>query len=202
MIPLDADVAEVLEEYVRVRGRRLTRMAYLLTGDRELAEDLVQNALASVMVSWRRVRDVNDLDAYLYRALVNARNRWWSRRWHGEIPTETLPDGPARADDGGRLEAYHDVLAHLRELPRRQRATIVLRYFEDLTEEQTARVLGCSVGTVKSQTSRALATLRAAMQADLEPEPPQAPPVRVVTPRPAPPRRIVSGGAAAVSRAR
>jgi RNA polymerase sigma-70 factor (sigma-E family) len=161
---LDPDVTATLEEYVRLRGPRLVRTAYLLTGDRQLAEDLVQNALASAMVSWRRLRDVTDLDAYLHTAVVNAQNRWWRRRWHGEIPTERLPEAAA-PDETAKLEGSHDLLEALRRLPARQREAVVLRYYEDLSEAQAARVLGCSVGTVKSQTSRGLAKLRLALEA-------------------------------------
>lgn len=159
---LDADVAESLAEYVRTRGQRLLRTAFVLTGDRQLAEDLVQNALASVMVSWRHLAEVADLDAYLYRCLVHASSRWWRRRWHGEVPSERLPEA-ATGDETPGWDRRADVLAALGRLPARQRATLVLRFYEDLTEARTAEVLGCSVGTVKSQTSRGLAALRQAL---------------------------------------
>ncbi len=147
---------------MRARGQRLVRTAYLLTGDRVLAEDLVQNALASALTSWRRLRDVADMDAYMHTALVNARSRWWSRRWHGEIPSYPLPDR-ATPDASDEVDGRRDVVAALRLLPPKQRAAVVLRYFQDLTEVQTAQVLGCSVGNVKSQTSRGLAKLRAVL---------------------------------------
>ena len=162
---MDRDVATALEDYVRARGQRLLRSAYLLTGDPQLAQDLVQNALASALVSWRRLRDVADLDAYLYTAIVHARSRWWRRRWHQKVPTERLPDVPA-PDEIARFDSRVDVLALLAELPTRQRQVVVLRYFDDLTEVQTAQVLGCSVGTVKSQNARALARMRAALGGD------------------------------------
>ncbi|WP_088289222.1 SigE family RNA polymerase sigma factor [Kineosporia sp. A_224] len=163
MVRLDSDVAEALDAYVRARGQRLLRTAYLLTGgDRLLAEDLVQNALASALVSWRRLRDVADMDAYMHTALVHARSRWWSRRWHGEVPSERLPD-VATPNETDQVDGTADIVAALRELPPRQRAAVVLRYFEDLTEVQTAAVLGCSVGTVKSQTARGLDKLRVAL---------------------------------------
>jgi RNA polymerase sigma-70 factor (sigma-E family) len=125
----------------------------------------VQNALASVLASWRRIPEVDDLDAYVYTALVNARHRWWSRRWHGEIPSEQLPE-VAIADETGRFDRHEDMLTVLGTLPTRQRQALVLRYFEDLTEAQTARILGCSVGTVKSQTARGLDKMRAALAAE------------------------------------
>jgi RNA polymerase sigma-70 factor (sigma-E family) len=162
--PLDAEVRQAFDAYIRARGHRLVRTAYLLTGDHQVAEDIVQNALASALTSWRRVKDVANLDAYLYAALVNARSRWWRRRWHGEIPAEILPEPPAH-HDGNRYEVYDQLLTVLRTLPERQRAAVVLRYYEDLTEAQTAELLGCTVGTVKSQTARGLAKLRAALAA-------------------------------------
>jgi RNA polymerase sigma-70 factor (sigma-E family) len=125
----------------------------------------VQNALASALASWRRVREVSNLDAYMYAALVNARSRWWRRRWHAEVPSEYVPEPPPGADEG-RYEQYDYLLGVLRELPERQRAAVVLRYYEDLTEAQTAELLGCTVGTVKSQTARGLATLRELLPAD------------------------------------
>jgi RNA polymerase sigma-70 factor (sigma-E family) len=140
----------------------------------------VQNALASALVSWRRLRDVADMDAYMYTALVHARSRWWRRRWHGEIPSAHLPES-ATVDETARLDRYDELIVALRELPARQREAVVLRYFEDLTEAQTAQLLRCSVGTVKSQTSRGLAKLRATLRAEPDPGTP---------PATAPPRRL------------
>jgi RNA polymerase sigma-70 factor (sigma-E family) len=162
---VDRDVAETLEEYVRVRGQRLVRTAYLLTGDREVAEDLVQNVFASALVSWRRLRSVNDMDAYMYTALIHARSRWWSRRWQREIPSEEIPDSPT-SDLTAEFDSHTDLLAALREIPTRQRQALVLRYFNDLTEAQTAQILDCAVGTVKSQTARGLEKLRATLGTD------------------------------------
>jgi RNA polymerase sigma-70 factor (sigma-E family) len=161
---LDRDVREAFDEYVRARGPRLVRTAYLFTGDRHVAEDVVQNALASMIVSWRRLRDVSNLDAYVYRSVVNAGRRWRRRRWTGEIPFEVLPEEEAE-DAPARFEGRTDMIAALRGLPPRQRAVLVLRYYADLSEAETAEILGCSVGTVKSQSSRGLATLRATLSA-------------------------------------
>ena len=160
---LDRDVRDAFEEYVRTRGTRLVRTAYLFTGDLHIAEDVVQNALASVIASWRRLRDVSNLDAYVYRSIVNAGHRWRRRRWNGEIPVPQLPE-PASEDGRDRVEDRTDVIAALRRLPPRQRAVLVLRYFADLTEHEAAAILGCSVGTVKSQSSRGLAVLRTILQ--------------------------------------
>jgi RNA polymerase sigma-70 factor (sigma-E family) len=160
---LDPDVRESFDEYVRTRGHRLVRTAYLLTGDRHIAEDVVQNALASMIVSWRRLREVANLDAYAYRSVVNAGRRWRRRRWNGEIPFAELPEQEPE-DRRDQFDDRTDMIAALRRLPARQRAVLVLRYYADLTEAETAMILGCSVGTVKSQCSRGLAVLRARLQ--------------------------------------
>ena len=93
------------------------------------------------------------------RILVNTYATWWRRRWNGEVATEELPETHA-GDGSGASDTGHDLWTAMERLPKRQRAVVVLRYFEDLTEAETARLLGCSVGTVKSQTSKALAKLR------------------------------------------
>lgn len=136
------------------RTRALLRTAYLLTGDHALAEDLVQTALAKAWFHWSRIRGDNP-EPYVRRILVTTYSSWWRRRWNGEIPTEDLPETPAPAG-ADRV----DLWAALSRLPRRQRAVVVLRYYEDLTEAETARLMGSSVGTVKSQAAKALAKLR------------------------------------------
>ena len=145
------------EAYVVARGDALHRTAYLLTHDHALAEDLVQTALAKAWPAWGRIR--TEPDAYVRKVIVNTFATWWRRRWNGERPTETLPD-VASADHGDAVATRAGLVDALALLPRRQRAVVVLRYFEDLTEAQTADVLGISIGTVKSQTSKALAQLR------------------------------------------
>ncbi|GAA0985932.1 SigE family RNA polymerase sigma factor [Nocardioides aquaticus] len=144
--------------FVAARSSRLLRTAYLLTHDHALAEDLLQTALTKAWGAWDRVE--GQQEAYVRRILVTTYATWWRRRWRGEHPTEHLPERPATRDATATVDAQHDLWQAMERLPRRQRATVVLRYFEDLTEAQTADVLGCSVGTVKSQTSKALATLR------------------------------------------
>jgi RNA polymerase sigma-70 factor (sigma-E family) len=141
------------DEFVAARSGALLRTAYLLTHDHALAEDLLQTALAKAWFSWRRVR--GEPEPYVRRILVNTYATWWRRRWNGEQPTETLPE---RAVEDATDPT--DLWTAMERLPRRMRAVIVLRFFEDLTEAQTADALGCSVGTVKSQTSKALAKLR------------------------------------------
>ncbi len=110
--------------------------------------------MAKAWFSWGRID--GEPEPYVRRILVNTYASWWGRRWHGEQPTEQLPDPGSDRDDGAGL----DLWAAVGRLPRRQRAVVVLRYFEDLSEADTARLLGCSVGTVKSQASKALAKLR------------------------------------------
>ena len=155
-----ATSAEEFAHFVVSRQRQLQRTAWLLTGDWAAAEDLVQNALAKTWRHWGRVRDAEDPDAYVRRIVVNSFANGWRRRWRGEEPTDHLPEQamPDVADDAAvRLS----VQAALRRLSRRQRAVVVLRYFDDLTESQTATVLGCAVGTVKSTTGKAFERLRA-----------------------------------------
>jgi RNA polymerase sigma-70 factor (sigma-E family) len=143
------------------RQPSLLRTAYLLTGDRHAAEDLVQTALAKLYLSWDKVRDRQLIDGYVRRILVNEHNSLWRRAWkRHEVLAPSLPDRAGRPDapDLGEAAALWDFV---RSLPRRQRSVVVLRFYEELSEAETATVLGVSVGTVKSQTSRALATLRA-----------------------------------------
>ncbi|WP_433179441.1 SigE family RNA polymerase sigma factor [Actinoallomurus sp. CA-150999] len=144
--------------YVEERSPRLVRTAYLLCHDWALAEDLVQTALAKVWRAWRRIG--TDPDPYVYKVLVNTHASWWRRRWRSEVPTETVPETPDPADAMSVRDDRAAIHAALRRLPDRQRAVLVLRYFEDLTEAEVARIMGCSVGTVKSQASKALAKLR------------------------------------------
>jgi RNA polymerase sigma-70 factor (sigma-E family) len=157
---VDEQGREEFREYVAGRSPALLRTAYLLTGQRGDAEDLVQTALAKTFLAWDRIRDRESLDGYVRRVMVNTRTSWWRRRKVEEYPTDTLPE---RRDDRDATDdlALHDALWRaLAELPKRQRAMVVLRYYEDLSEAETADVLGVSVGTVKSTTSRALVKLR------------------------------------------
>jgi RNA polymerase sigma-70 factor (sigma-E family) len=142
------------DEFVAARSRALLRTAYLLTHDHALAEDLLQTALTKAWFAWRRIN--GEPEPYVRRILFNTYATWWRRKWNGEQPTEELPEHAVR-ESGAEPT---DLWTAMARLPRRQRAVVVLRYFEDLTEAQAAEALGCSVGTVKSQTSRALAKLR------------------------------------------
>ena len=146
---------EVFAAFVLHRSDSLLRTAYLLTHDRHLAEDLLQTALAKAWPRWTKI-DGNP-EAYVRKIIVNTYSTWWRRKWNGESPTEDLPEPSMLESDASALT---DIRTALGRLPKRQRAVVVLRFFEDLTEAETARVLDCSVGTVKSQTSKALAKLR------------------------------------------
>ena len=145
------------EEYVAARSAALWRSAWLLTGDRHRAEDLVQTALMKCWRRWDRIDDPGAVEAYVRRTMATTYTDWWRRRWNGELPTDQVPDTAATSPDPG---VRRDVLVALAALPRGQRAVVVLRYFDDLTEAQTATALGISVGTVKSQAARALRSLR------------------------------------------
>ncbi|MER7558524.1 SigE family RNA polymerase sigma factor [Nocardioides sp. NPDC126508] len=146
--------AEVdFDDFVAARSSALLRTAYLLTRDHALAEDLLQTALTKAWFSWAKIESH---EAYVRRILVNTYTSWWRRKWNGEQPTQELVEGSVDHPE----EGAHDLWTALGRLPRRQRAVVVLRYFEDLTEAQTAEILGCSVGTIKSQNSKALAKLR------------------------------------------
>jgi RNA polymerase sigma-70 factor (sigma-E family) len=148
------------ESWMIARQGRLLRTAYLLTGDVHAAEDLVQTALAKLYLAWDRVSAAPSVDAYARRILVNEHTSTWRRLWrHREVVTDTSAHEVPVAG-----EEYDGVGAVLwdavRDLPERQRAVVVLRYYEQLSERETAEALGISTGTVKSQASRALSTLR------------------------------------------
>ncbi|MFG2846713.1 SigE family RNA polymerase sigma factor [Kitasatospora sp. NPDC048296] len=138
---------------------RLLRTAYLLAGDRHGAEDLVQQALERAYVAWGRVRAADDPNAYVRRILINEHARRFRRR-PAEHLVDALPERPAPSGPDPDDRAV--LLAALAALPPRQREAVVLRYWEDLSESQTAAAMGCSVGTVKSQAARGLAKLREA----------------------------------------
>ncbi|MEU1791235.1 SigE family RNA polymerase sigma factor [Streptomyces sparsogenes] len=148
--------------YVRARGPVLLRTARALSANAWDAEDLLQTALAKTYLAWERIEDHNALDGYVRRTLVNTRTSQWRKRKVDEFVCEELPEpDPVPAPDPAEQQVLRDAMwrAVLR-LPDRQRAMVVLRYYEDLSEAQTAEVLGVSVGTVKSAVSRALGKLR------------------------------------------
>lgn len=151
-------------EFARVRQRHLMRTAYLLCGDKQTAQDLTQTALLNLCRAWHRARRADDVDAYAHRVLINAylnaqrkahreRKALWDKAWEAGFEQAS--------DEGPGADLRLSLLAALDRLPPKSRAVIVLRYWEDLSVEATAAALGCSPGNVKSQSSRALAKLRA-----------------------------------------
>jgi RNA polymerase sigma-70 factor (sigma-E family) len=146
------------EEFVGARGQALQRFGYLLTTDWALAEDLVQTALARAYPRWSRIES-DDPEAYVRKTMINTWSSWWRRRWRGEVPTGTLPDRAA-GDEYSDVDRRQLVRRAMAALPPRQRLVLVLRYDQDLSEQQVADLLGISVGTVKSQAAKALSSLR------------------------------------------
>jgi RNA polymerase sigma-70 factor (sigma-E family) len=157
--------ADAFDAFVRARMPALLRFAHALTGDPHVAADLVQDALERTGMRWSRLDRLGDPEAYVRRAIVNGRTSRW-RKLRRETLVETIPDRrpatePSLHDD--------DLWRLLATLPTRQRAVLVLRYYEDMSEEQIAVTLGCAPGTVKSQASKALAKLRVALAAGPQP---------------------------------
>ena len=157
--PTDRDTE--FAAYMSARQASLLRTAYLISGDRHTAEDLVQTALAKLYLSWDKITRRDSIDGYVRRIIVNEHNSLWRRPWKrrehstDELPESTTPDHRRTSGTDADLWAF------VQSLPRKQRAVLVLRYYEELSEAETAEALGISVGTVKSQASRALAALRA-----------------------------------------
>ena len=152
------DEAE-FHEFVLGRWSSLVRTAYLLTGDTGHAEDLVQSALVRVYSSWGRVRGARDMDAYVMRIVLNTNKDRFRKKRVAEHLTTQFPEYGA-ADDSAGLEQRSALFRALMTLPVRQRSVVVLRFWEDFAEKQVASILGCSVGTVKSQAAKGLAKLR------------------------------------------
>ncbi|WP_203568119.1 SigE family RNA polymerase sigma factor [Aestuariimicrobium ganziense] len=145
------------EEFVSLRGAALWRSAWLLTGDRQRAEDLVQDALSRCWTKFDRLNnDEDSFEAYVRTSIYHAHLAWWRRGSWREAPRETTPERTSAADQ----HADGDLARALLDLPRQQRAVIVLRYFDDLTEVQTAETLRISVGAVKQHAHRAIIALR------------------------------------------
>jgi RNA polymerase sigma-70 factor (sigma-E family) len=153
-------------QFVRTSGAALARTAVLLTGDPALGEDLLQTALALTFVRWRSSPDIVELEAYVRRVLVTANASWRRRRTNSELPTATPLYEQLDDDIAPDLVERQRVLQALQRLPHQQRAVLVLRYFDDLSEADTAKALGCSPGSVKTHTSRGLARLRSLLSQD------------------------------------
>ena len=153
---------ETFDAFVRARLPALLRFAHAVTGDPHTAADLVQDALERTGVRWSKLDRLGDPEAYVRRAIINGRASRW-RKHRRETLVATLPENSATPSDDGldRDELWQLV----RALPTRQRAIVVLRYYEDMSEAQIAATLGCSPGTVKSQANKAISKLRNAMQA-------------------------------------
>jgi RNA polymerase sigma-70 factor (sigma-E family) len=153
---VDEGQREAFDAFARARMGALLRFGHVLTGDREQAADLVQEALVRTALAWPRVVSKDDPEGYVRRTMVNRHISLWRVRRREVLVADPSDRGYSPADGHDA-----DLWNALAQLPNRQRAVLVLRYYEDLTEAQTASVMGCSVGTVKSQTSKALAKMRA-----------------------------------------
>ena len=154
------DSTESFTEFVTQRYGALLGVAYVLTSDHGLAEDLVQTSLAKSWRTWDTIRG-DDPYAYVRQVLVNTcRAHWRVKKGKLEFPTDELPILPVMIDHYARIERDSVLVAALERLPGRMRVVVVLRYLVDLSEAETAQEVGCAVGTIKSQTSRALARLR------------------------------------------
>jgi RNA polymerase sigma-70 factor (sigma-E family) len=151
-------------DFVSTRAASLHRTAYLLCGDWHLADDLVQETLVLAFRHWRRVQRADNRNAYVNRILINEFRRRWQR--YSGLPVRADTDRPEFAvpDVSDEVASRADLLRALVNLPARQRATVVLRYFEGMSERETAAVMRCSEGTVKSQTSRAISSLGSALK--------------------------------------
>ncbi len=150
-------------DFIGVRLDPLRRTAYLMSGDWHAADDVVSTAVTKIYQDWRRISQMENLDAYVRRTLVNTWLMERRRPWRRERSVPVLPPVAGQRADDQTVNDRLSLLKHLAALPPRQRAVVVLRFYCDLSVEQTAQVLECSTGTVKSQAARALVTLRAAM---------------------------------------
>jgi RNA polymerase sigma-70 factor (sigma-E family) len=166
MIVMSLTDDEEFVAFVRAHGRALARTATLIAGDRVAGEDLLQTALAQTYARWRGKRDIVDLDQYVRVVLVRAHISWRRRLSSTERPLDVAPDDAASPDIADRMVDRGVLLGALRQLPPKQRATLVLRFFDDLSEADTAKALGCSPGSVKQHSTRGLAKLRDLLGAD------------------------------------
>ena len=153
-------------EFVAARSTSLLRTAYLVVGDHQLAQDLVQESLVKTFMAWRRLRDVENAEAYTRRVIVTTSISWRRRRSFSERPVGELPESGV-GDLSEVVAAEADLWNQLQVLPPRQRAAVVLRYCEDLSVNQTSELMGCSVGSVKKYAFLGLGKLRDRMGAGL-----------------------------------
>lgn len=157
---------EQFRAYCAARLPTLLRFGFMLTGDREDAKDLVQTALARTFAAWPRVVRRDDPEPYIRRAMINTLSNARRRRPWREFLVAEVPDRGVNDGRQSRVDARLVLVGLLRTLPPKQRAAVVLRYCEDRSEADVAALLGCSTGTVKSQTAKGLAKLRAAMPSE------------------------------------
>lgn len=162
MVVLRQPDHEAFSEFASARSASLFRTAYLVIGDYQLAQDLVQESLVKAYVAWPRIRDVTKAEAYTRRIIVTTCISWRRRRSFNERPANDLPDVGV-VDPTTLLPEQGELWAAVRHLPPKQRAAVVLRFCEDLSQAQVAELMGCSVGSVKRHTSLALGKLRAEM---------------------------------------
>jgi RNA polymerase sigma-70 factor (sigma-E family) len=160
---VDDRVRQDFTEFVTARSAELLRLAYVLTADRDAAEDLLQNSLIKAAAHWGRIH--SSPEAYVRRIMYREQVSQW--RWHARRPETAMAEvpEPPEPDQAGAVEARLTLKDALLALPPRKRAVLVLRYLEDLPEAQVASILGCSVGTVRSQTYKAIAQLKATLPA-------------------------------------
>jgi RNA polymerase sigma-70 factor (sigma-E family) len=156
-------VQPTIEEFVAVRGPALLRFALMLSGDRHAAEDLVQTALATAYPRWTRIAALEHPEPYLKKMILNEWLGWRRRRWRGELPVTDAAKDRTVDDDTEAHASRTAAWQLLGRLPRKQRAVLVLRYYEDLADSEIATILGCRESTVRSQATRAPAALRAAL---------------------------------------
>ncbi len=157
---LEASADTEFSEFMHARWYQLVRLGFGLTGDRQAAEDLAQTAFARAYASWSRVRKADDPDAYVRRIVVNANRNRFRKVRVSELLTDSLPELAVPSDPASQRDDRAVLVDALMRLSHGQRAAVVLRYWLDLTEAETAEVLGCSIGNVKSQAARGLAKLR------------------------------------------
>jgi RNA polymerase sigma-70 factor (ECF subfamily) len=156
---------EAFAAFVAARSTALLRTAYLLTGDRGQAEDLVQTALAKTYLSWQRIESIEAVEAYVRRTMVNTHISWWRRVRGREVPMASPPDRDV-ADASGEAAARDEMWRLLATLPVKQRTALVLRHWGGLSEAEIASEMGCSPGTVKTHVARGLASLRERLNQD------------------------------------
>lgn len=158
------EFTEEMTEFIAARSSALLRYGYLLTGDHARAEDLVQDALIKACASWKNIREGSSPEAYVRRTMYNLNVSWWRKVTRRERDLEDAPLRYTQVSDGAHERAEHSALLQAIEgLPPKQRAAVVLRYYEDQSDEEIAEVLDCSPATVRSHLSRARNHLKEAI---------------------------------------